>query len=232
MQTIDPSTHVSDLVLERVSRARVFERFGIDYCCGGRRSLEEACEEKALDFAIVAAELVSAPEGDAELDGPVPRDLPGLLTHILDRHHAFLRRELPRLSELATKVRNAHGERHPELREISELYAAVRADLEPHLMKEEQILFPWIQRLLAGGNHAGPSVEAPIQVMLMEHEEVGDLLARIRAATGAYAVPADGCPTYHAFFAGLAELEQDVHIHIHEENNLLFPMALELEARG
>ena len=157
-----------------------------------------------------------------------------LVDHLEATHHAYLHAELPRLSALADKVVAAHGARHPELSEIRLAYETIRADLEPHLAKEEQVLFPMI-RALAGAATTAPrfhcgTLQNPISVMLREHDQVGDLLATLRRLTQDYQAPADGCASYRALFDGFAELEADTHLHVHKENNVLFPAVVAYEA--
>jgi regulator of cell morphogenesis and NO signaling len=157
-----------------------------------------------------------------------------LVDHLEATHHQYLWAELPRLSALADKVRSVHGERHPELAAIVACYETIRADLEPHLQKEERVLFPMVRELAAADTapafHCG-SLRNPISVMLAEHDTVGALLAELREHTDGYRPPADGCASYQALFAGLAELEADTHLHVHKENNVLFPAVVALEQR-
>jgi len=152
--------------------------------------------------------------------------------HLEATHHAYLSEALPRLVALADKVAGVHGAIHPELTAVAELVHELRDDLEPHLLKEEQVLFPMIRDLAvamaAPEFHCG-SLSNPIRVMLTEHDTVGELLAALRARTDSYRVPDDGCASYQALYAGLAELEADTHLHVHKENNVLFPAVLETE---
>jgi len=226
---------LGQLVVEQPTRARVFEQRGLDYCCGGKVLLREACATHGLPLDEIAAELerVDAESLETTAVDParLPRDPRELIRQIVETHHVYLKSEMPRISALAAKVTNAHGTRHPELTAVAAAYEELRAELEPHLLKEERVLFPWIERLATPGSAAGPAtVAAPIQVMEADHELAGSLLAKLRELTGGYATPADGCPTFHAFYGALALLEADTHRHIHAENNLLFPLALELEA--
>lgn len=229
---IDPSTTLAELVTRRPALARELERRSLDYCCGGRRTLAEACASEGLDVEETAAALgaVGADDVASWADaGPAE-----LVDHLEATHHAYLHDELPRLSALAAKVARVHGGRHPELIEVQRTYAELRGDLEPHLAKEERVLFPMIREL--AGSDAAPafhcgSVRNPISVMLREHDRAGELLAALRAITEGYAVPDDACASYTALYAALAELESDTHLHVHKENNLLFPAVLELEAR-
>ncbi len=222
-------TPVGALVVERPSRARVFEQYSIDYCCGGKVTLSEACGTRSLPLAPIVEALERLELSPVE--PALPEDPLLLIEHIVSTHHAYLRGEFGRVSGLAEKVKQAHGAKHPELADVVATYEAVRADLEPHLMKEERVLFPWIEELVRSGGAAlgRPSVGAPISMMEHEHVAVGELLARLRELTGAYTPPPDACPTFHAFYSALQELEQDTHTHIHKENNLLFPLAIGLE---
>ena len=155
-----------------------------------------------------------------------------LVDHLESTHHRYLWDELPRLSALVAKIVSVHGESHPELSAIAECYEKVRADLEPHLIKEERVLFPMIRELAVAQSapsfHCG-SLRNPISMMLREHDAVGELLAQLRQLTDNYQVPAGSCPSYKACFTGLAELEADTHLHIHKENNLLFSMVIAME---
>jgi regulator of cell morphogenesis and NO signaling len=156
-----------------------------------------------------------------------------LVDHLEATHHAYLHAEMPRLHALAEKVADVHGDRHPELLAVLDTYAELRTDLEPHLAKEEQILFPMIRELVTSPVpprfHCG-SLRNPISVMLAEHDRAGALLARLRSLTNGFEVPADGCASYRALHDGLAQLEADTHLHVHKENNLLFPAVVALEA--
>lgn len=235
VKPVDPRTTVGQLVAERPGRARVFERFGIDYCCGGKVPLQEACAASGTDAQEVVRALNQADASSAPADGTdsAHASLAELITNILETHHAHLRRELPRLTQMAGKVLEVHGTRHPELSEVQAVYNDLRAELQMHMMKEEQVLFPMIRAMEADGvvaaAHCG-SVQNPIRVMEHEHDSAGAALLRLRTLTGGYTPPADACNTYRAFLSGLAELEQDLHQHIHKENNILFPRAAELEA--
>ncbi len=232
MTMIDPQMTLGELVDEYPTLAREFERRGLDYCCGGGRTLAAACAGRGLDPTATAAELAAA-AGERQPADWSTMAVDELCDHIDAAHHRYLWDELPRLSALVEKIRGVHGGRHPELADIARVYEEVRADLEPHLLKEERVLFPLVHELshaaAPASFHCG-SVRNPIGVMLSEHDRVGELLARMRVLTNDYRPPADGCASYVACFAGLAELEADTHLHIHKENNVLFPKAVQLEA--
>ena len=231
---VDLQTKVGDLVKTWPAAMRYFEGVGIDYCCGGHRNLEEACVAAKADSASVLSALAALQAPSA--GGPSASDwekasLTELTEHLQASHHAYLRTELPRLDKLVTKVLEVHGERHPELAKTFDVFQALQADLLPHLLKEEQILFPFIQGLEQGqaSDACFPTVQSPIRVMEMEHEAVGAMLAELRALTNAYQAPGDGCATFQALYLGLAELEADTHLHIFLENQILHPRAIALE---
>jgi len=220
---------LAELVAERPSRATVLDRLGLDYCCHGDRTLARACAEAGLGVAEVSdalGALAPTPPGDWEGLDPAR-----LSEHIEQVHHTFLHEELGPVAALAAKVLAVHGARHPELAEVARLVAELRADLEPHLAREEQVLFPAI-RALAGGRttFAFGSVRNPIAMMRVEHDRAGELLAGLRSATGGFAVPDDGCASYRALYERLEALEADTHLHVYKENWALFPAAEALEA--
>jgi len=219
------------LVAESPARAGVFDRLGLDYCCHGDRSLAEATEAAGLDPDAVVAALAAVGRPATTAPAAPAGDPLALIEDILSRHHGFLRDELPDLVGLAAKVEAVHGSRHPELAAVHRLVAALRADLEPHMTKEERVLFPAV-RLLAGGRRqfGFGTIENPIAMMRSEHEQAGELLARLREVTGGYAVPADGCASYESLYRRLEHVEEDTHLHIHKENNVLFPLAVALQA--
>ena len=237
MNTIDPTTSLGDLVEQHPRLAREFERYGLDYCCGGGRSLAESCAVKGLDLGQVVGELSTIAAAEPQAAEWSGMGAAQLCDHLEAVHHRYLWDELPRLSALVAKIESVHGARHPELAAVGRCYEEIRADLEPHLLKEERVLFPMVRELAAAAlaTVSGPefhcgTVRNPISVMLAEHDRVGELLAHLHSLTGGYQPPADGCATYQACFAGLAELEADTHLHIHKENNVLFPMVVRLEA--
>jgi regulator of cell morphogenesis and NO signaling len=237
MTTIDFDTTLADVVTAHPRLARELERRGLDYCCGGRRTVADASTAAGLDPRTVVDELVAATAEDAgdAGDGEEPwatMGVVGLVDHIVATHHRYLWDELPRLTALVEKVAGVHGGRHPELADVARILAALRADLEPHLIREEQVLFPMI-RELAGADavpafHCG-SLAQPISEMLVEHDRVGDLLSELHTATVGFMTPADGCASFRACYQGLAALEADTHMHVHKENNLLFPAVVGLE---
>jgi regulator of cell morphogenesis and NO signaling len=231
---------VREIALEQPSSIRVFEHYGIDYCCGGRKPLAEACAASGTEVDAVIAALESA----AGIPAPTAEDwsrrsMEDLVAHIVATHHAYVKRELPRLAVLAQKVVNRHGAARAELPAIQSALSKLDEELTQHLAKEEAILFPYIvqlERACADGI-ARPApcfgtVANPIAMMTEEHDAAGALLAGMRRLSGNFTAPQDACPTFHAFYDGLREFEQDLHRHIHLENNILFPRAIELESAG
>ena len=232
MTKIDPMMTLGALVNAHHELARELERRGLDYCCGGGQTLADACASKGFDSTLTAVELAAVVTEEVATEWSTMEAVE-LIDHLESTHHRYLWEELPRLSALVAKIVSVHGERHPELSAIAGCYEELRADMEPHLIKEEQVLFPMIRELAVAQSvpsfHCG-TLRNPISMMLREHDAVGELLAQLRQLTGGYEVPADGCPSYKACFAGLAELEADTHLHIHKENNLLFPMVVRMES--
>jgi len=235
MSVLDTSSPVGEWVTHHPRTARILEEWKIDYCCGGHKALADACESQGLDANLVASELndVIAHHVD-ETSHDWSKTPPGeLCDHIEATHHAFLREELPRLTQLVEKVADVHGTSHPELTQLRAVFEELRAELEPHMMKEEQILFPAIRQLEQATSAPWfpfDTVANPIRMMEDEHDQAGDALTRIRELTSDFTPPDDACNTYRVMLDGLQNLEADLHQHIHKENNILFPMARRLEA--
>jgi regulator of cell morphogenesis and NO signaling len=229
---------VRDIALENPAAVRVFEKYGIDYCCGGRVPLAEACATRNLDVDEVIASLGTSttPPTPGEKDW-VKESLASLAAHIENTHHAYVTREVPRLNELAGQVASRHGDTRDELPRIRARLAELGEELIAHQGKEEVVLFPYITKLecYKAGDGSKPrncfgSITHPIEMMTRDHDFAGNLMAEIRKLSQDYTPPAGACPTYRAFYAGLREFEQDLHQHIHLENNFLFPRAVALEA--
>jgi regulator of cell morphogenesis and NO signaling len=236
--TITLDKTVREIAIETPSTIRVFEKFGIDYCCGGRKSLEQACAELQLSSEQVMEKLAEASRQPVEEDTAQWQTAPlaGLVQHIVSKHHKYVRQELPRIEQLAGKVFTRHGQAHPELEKIRDAFLQLNNELSAHMMKEEQILFPYIARVEHALQSRQPLPEScfgtvlnPIEVMVQEHDAAGALLAEIRSLSGNYTTPPEACPSYIALFTGLQEFERDLHQHIHLENNILFPRALDME---
>ncbi len=234
---VDVNKTVRELALENPNATRVFERLGIDYCCGGAKPLTEACANAGIALNDVLGSLETEQPAPASTRDWNESPLGELVQHIVDRHHAYVKSEAPRLQQLAAKVASVHGQNHPEVLRIQSTFSGLAAELASHLMKEEQILFPYIVQMeeaLAQGQGAPPcmfgTVQNPVRMMMMEHDGAGEALRDLRATSSDYAPPADACVTYKTFYAALAAFEADLHQHIHLENNILFPRALQMEA--
>lgn len=221
---------VGDLVVENPGRSRVFARLGIDFCCGGKKTLSQVCREMALEPAEVLAQLTDEvpPQGRTPwAEAP----LQDLVDHVESTHHVFTKAEIPRVQGLLDKVARVHGEKHPQMIEVARVFSVFGAELLLHMTKEEQVLFPAI-RAVAGGRPAGIDPAMPIRVMSREHDDAGEQLRVMRELTHGFVVPEGACNTFRAALAGLEELEADLHQHVHLENNLMFPRALELADRA
>lgn len=242
--TIHKATTVRDLVVGHPESRKVLESLGIDYCCGGGDELAEAVAEAGLDLADVVKAVEQAVADADQPESAPERDwqeasLTDLVDHIESTHHVFMKQALPRLGDLFAKVLDAHGPKHGDmLTPLQTTSQALRSEIEMHLMKEEQILFPYVRQMDASvaatgvvpPMHCG-TVQNPIRQMEVEHENAGEALARMRSVTADYALPEDACPTFSALFDGLREMEADLHEHIHLENNILFPRAEAMEAQ-
>ncbi|HYL37668.1 MAG TPA: iron-sulfur cluster repair di-iron protein [Bryobacteraceae bacterium] len=234
--TLTTEKTVREIAIENPATVRVFESLGIDYCCGGRRPLSEACQHANVPLER-ALELIAAAKSKPSSEGEWTGDrLAALTDHIVTRHHSFTRQELTRLEVLVEKVCSRHGNSHAELLSIQELLKAMSQELFAHMLKEEQVLFPYIERLECSADNGSPlpatcfgSVQMPIARMLAEHDDAGELLSQIRKLAGDFHAPEDACPSYRGLYAGLEEFERDLHRHIHLENNILFPRAVALE---
>jgi regulator of cell morphogenesis and NO signaling len=212
----------------------VFEKFGIDFCCGGRRSVADACRQAAVDPSIVKQALQALPPAGGESEDVAQWPMDRLVDYIVATHHAYVRSALPVIAGYLAKLVEVHGSRHPELARISTAFGTISSELALHMLKEERVLFPHLRELASVPfGHACPSpfgsVENPIRMMEREHQEAGDELRFIRELSNGYTPPDDACTTYRVCFAELVRFERDLHRHVHLENNVLFPKAVELE---
>jgi regulator of cell morphogenesis and NO signaling len=240
--TINKTKTVGEFAVELPGATRIFEKLGIDYCCGGATPLNEACSaagvtEESVLTLLHGAEKLSVDGGEAKNWQTAP--LSELMNHIVNRHHSFARAELFRLKELLAKVCSVHSGNHPELFRIRDIFFRLQAELTDHMLKEERVLFPYIEKLetAVGGGEQAPkpafgTVRNPVRMMMQEHDEAGQALRNLREVSSNYQVPADGCISFRTLYQGLEEFEKDLHHHIHLENNILFPRAAELEARA
>ena len=230
---------VRELALEEPGAARVFEGLGIDYCCGGKQTLEQACRAASVPVDQVVAALDSA-RGSANSAVAETNwqgaPLSDLIAHIKSTHHQYTRQEIARLGPLLDKVCSVHGSNHPELFELRTIFQGLAAELTTHLMKEEMVLFPCIERMEESVLQHEPilpppfgSVQNPVSMMEHEHDSAGNALRTLRANSNGYTAPPDGCVSFQTLYKTLAEFEADLHQHIHLENNILFPRAIALE---
>jgi len=231
---------VREIALASTSATRVFERLGIDYCCGGDKPLEEACQAAGLSIEQVQRELDSALSQPQTKAADWQREpLSDLVAHINATHHKFVRTEIARLGPLFEKVCGVHGKNHPELLHLQVIFNGLARELSSHLMKEEVILFPYVLRMEESVIQGEPVLPAPfgtvanpVAMMEHEHDSAGDALRAMRAVTSGYIAPEGACASYQALYRALAEFEADLHQHIHLENNILFPRALGMEKGG
>jgi regulator of cell morphogenesis and NO signaling len=233
---ITPETRIGELVAARPALARLFESLRIDYCCGGKQTIAAACATRGLAVPTVLAMLEAAAAALAASPADVDvtaMSLAALADHIEQSHHAYLKEELPRLQEMADRVAYKHGGRDPRLRELAATVNELTSEMFGHMYKEEQVLFPLVRRIEAGerGGFAA-SIAEPIRQMEAEHDDAGRATERLRELTDGFQPDAEACNTHRALLDGLARLEDDLHRHVHKENNVMFPRALALVATG
>lgn len=233
--SLETSKTVRELVLANPAAARTFEKFGIDYCCGGNKSLAEACANARVAVAQVIG-AIEQPQAVADARDWQVAPLAQLTRYIVEKHHAFTREEIKRLGPLLAKVVSVHGARHPELARVQSVFRELDQEMTMHMMKEEQMLFPYIENMEAAVSAKRPlppcmfgTVQNPVRMMMMEHDTAGEALREIRAITNSYTAPADGCITYQELYRALPAFEADLHQHIHLENNILFPRSIQME---
>ncbi len=237
MTTLQERT-VADVVTENIKAAHIFKKHGIDFCCGGGISIAKACEKAKVDPSVLEAELVNLENTPDRASDYNSWKLDFLADHIINVHHHYVEENSPLLLQYSKRVNHVHGHHYTELAEIESLVTKVVQAMAAHQKKEELILFPFIKKLVKSereGTEVPPihfgSVENPIHMMEEEHEEAGEILRRIAELSDNYTPPQGACNTYRAFYAKLEEFEQDLHHHIHLENNILFPKALNLEKK-
>lgn len=230
---------VRELAVENPAATRVFEKFGIDYCCGGNQSLEQACDkanlsiDQFLDSLEIAKESARAAQQVRDWQ---KEPLSELVTHIKNTHHKYTREEIVRLRALLQKVCSVHGKNHPELFEIQATFTGLAQELTTHMMKEDMVLFPYIVRMEEAVMQKEPVLSAPfgtvanpVAMMEHEHDSAGNALRAMRKASGEYVAPTDACVSYQTLYSALSAFEADLHQHIHLENNILFPRAIAME---
>lgn len=232
---------LSDYASNVPGAVEVFEEFGLDYCCGGGQMLDQACKTMGLTVDEVLTKISQAEENKkakSEFIDWSKESLTNLVNYILTTHHIYTKREIEQLPKLLTKVIIAHAENHPELKKLDQILQALVDDLSQHMMKEEQVLFPYITALEKSKAQSEKlpiacfgTVQNPIRVMMFEHDTAGDLLRKMRLVTNDYIIPTDVCPSFRSLYQRLQDLEQDLHKHIHLENNILFPQVIGLESK-
>ncbi|MDE3185643.1 MAG: iron-sulfur cluster repair di-iron protein [Bacteroidota bacterium] len=228
---------LGEIATKDLRKAQVFKKYGLDFCCGGKKTVKEACAEKGLDVTKVEQELQNA-DKTSSTARPLPYNdwsLDFLADYIVNTHHSYVRKTIPDLSTYAAKVARVHGDRHPELLEINSLAQLVCQELSSHMVKEETVLFPAIKKLVAAKNNGSSPddasaalIKGAVNTMEEEHETVGNALEQIRKLSLNYTLPSDACASYSFLFKTLEEFEDDLHTHVHLENNILFPKALDL----
>ncbi len=236
------SKTIGEIAAENPAATAIFEKLGLDYCCGGGQTLGQACGAAGISAEEVERSLEAAAEA-ARTRGSernwTAEPLADLMAHIRSTHHAYTRAAIERLEPLFAKVYGVHGKNHPELLEMRNAFAGLAQELAMHLMKEEMMLFPYIERMEEAAIEKSPappapfgSVRNPVSMMLHEHDSAGDALRELRESSGGYTPPSDACASFRALYQALEELEADLHQHIHLENNILFPRAIQMERAG
>jgi regulator of cell morphogenesis and NO signaling len=230
---------LGELVTKDFKKALIFKKYGLDFCCGGKKTVKEACAEKNLDVTIIEQELQQLDKNPKQNSLPYDKwSLDFLIDHIVNTHHLYVNTTIADMYYYAKKVMSVHGNAHPELLQIEQLTKSVKEELLEHMVKEEQILFPYIKSLVTSELTGQPvchqsfgTVKNPIKMMETEHETVGESLAQIRKLTNNYSLPADACSSYNLLYKMLEDFEGDLQVHIHLENNILFPKAIALEKK-
>jgi len=243
--TVTTEKTVREWVLAQPGATRVFEKLGIDYCCGGNKSLQEACQVANLVLDDVVNSLAAAEQSAQQSRAPCGSGnwqtdpLADVIAHITSTHHKYTREELARLGPLFAKVCSVHGQNHPELLEMQEIFHALAQELTMHMMKEEMVLFPYMIRMEEAVVQKEPilpapfgSVQNPVASMEHEHDSAGSALRSMREASNGYVPPPDACISFQTLYKALAEFEADLHQHIHLENNILFPRAIAMERKS
>ena len=228
---------LAEIVTDNIRSAIIFEEAGLDFCCKGNRSLKSACEDKNIDPQKIVSELRKLSDSGNGKQNVNDWQLDFLVDYIVNNHHQYVRRMIPVISLHADKVASVHGKNHPETLKIADLFLAVRKELEGHMMKEERILFPQIKQMVLTQKENSQffpppfgTIQNPIRMMELEHTSAGDAMHQIRELSNNHTHPEDACNTFKALYSELKEFEEDLHKHIHLENNILFPKAIELEA--
>lgn len=235
--TLNEAMTIGDMVANDFRKAEIFRKYGIDYCCGGKITLKQSCQKKGINFDEIDQELRAIDERiDRSAEDYKSWDLDFLADYIVNKHHIYVSNSHPMMLELSAKVARVHGERHPELLEINRLFTEIALELTMHMFKEENVLFPFIREIakakregLELGRPVFGTIQNPIDMMEQEHVSAGGSLEEIKQLSSNFTPPEDACNSYRVFFSKLNEYEEDLHHHIHLENNILFPSAVALE---
>lgn len=235
---IQKENTIGEVVVGNFHTAKIFENYGLDFCCGGKKSIEDACRDKGLDSAIVLEDLEKVNQSNATLTRFNSWDVDFLAEYIVNNHHTYVVSAITTIEHHLHKVLSAHGEKHPELAGIESIFTELKNELLDHLVKEEKMLFPYIKKMNFALKNTLElpippfgTVENPIKVMELEHDNAGKLTKSINSLSNGYQPPKDACATFSVLYNELKEFEEDLHVHIHLENNILYPKAKELEER-
>lgn len=233
---IQETRTVAEMVTENIKTAHIFKKYGIDFCCGGGISIKRAAEKANVNFFVLERELLGIQKISGKEENYNSWSLDFLADHIVNVHHSYIEENIPLIVQYASRVVQVHSQDQPELIQIQRLFSEVAVDLGGHLKKEELILFPFIKKMVKAKKEGTPlekprfdTVDNPIKMMETDHEEAGYIFKRISTLSNNFTPPAGACNTYRAFYAKLEEFEQDLHQHVHLENNILFPKAIALE---
>ena len=213
---------VREIAGQHADSYKIFHKYGIDFCCGGKRLLSDVCEEKGIEISVIANDFTALEETPSGQKDWNTETLENLINHIVDTHHQYLRDDLPRLFHLTQKVASRHGKRDTHLYKVLEIFVSMANELLAHIEKEERVLFPMIIEMEKTGD-ISPQILMPILAMEAEHEDVGKALEELGALTESYVIKPNMCASYQALYVGLKQLEEDLKLHIHKENNILFP---------
>lgn len=235
---LTPDRTVAEIVTNNIKASHVFKKYGIDFCCGGGITIAKACEKKGVDYSNLEEDLRNIEADNDKSQNFKEFPLDSLIDYIVNVHHKYVMSNIPLLLQYSDKVAKVHGQNHPELYKVSDLFRKVAGELSSHMKKEELVLFPFIKKMVRfekeGREMHFPhftTVANPIVMMEDEHEEAGNILKEIARLTNNYTPPANACNTYRALYDKLEEFEEDLHQHIHLENNILHPEAIKLERR-
>lgn len=233
--TIIENKTVAEVVSENIKTAHIFKKYDIDFCCGGGIGIDKVCENKNINYTQLKEELLKVDDAPGAFHYD-KWELDFLIEHILHVHHSYVEESIPLIIQYVNRVAEVHGHHYTEVIQIMALFTKVANELASHMKKEELILFPYIKKMIRtkkeGGNYAQPpfgTVNNPIQMMEAEHETAGDIFKEIARLTNNYTPPVEACNTFMALYSKLDEFEQDLHQHIHLENNILHPKAIQLE---